>query len=564
MKTLKLYLAVLILLLTINFNIYADGKRIPVCTGTGDLFLPSSEKSYIFGKEDGTMICWLDERNNGSLYIQKMNVGEHMEWQDNGVMLDSGLGSGFTADSDYPQLFSDNEGGAVVIYRKISYQREDVYMQRIHSNGELLENPVCLSAYYEGYNYSPSAVLTINNEVIVVWENFNGGNFDIHAQKLDMNGRKLWNKGNEIIISNAFSDQRKPTIACNENNIIFISWLDARNHSDYRFDLFACAINNYEGYTKLEGKEKLIFKNNMHSDSRKSIFYNHNIVSSEKNSFIVAVERSDADHQSSDIVILKVKEILGQIEVLDMHSGAHQTYPLIVRNADNGACIIWNEKTYTGNSFSCASLDEDLNIIWISKSGINIPCEATKTIDNKILPSEKIKNNIYTDQKILYFTWVNLFTRKLYLTGLHLAGESDQCDNTFEIQDEMSEGEFTSITNQRNSIVIIYKQSNNIFASVRKVSNDSFTPPEETTMISNFPNPFNPSTQIFFNIPSEGFVRLNVFDISGKLISTLVNEFKTAGKYDVIFRGSGLSSGVYFYRLSVNGVTSTKRMMMIK
>ncbi len=564
MKTLTFYLAVLTLLTILSNNLIADGKRIPVCTGTGNLFLPSSEKSNVYGKEDGTMICWLDERNNGSLYIQKMNVGGNMEWQDNGVMLDSGLGSGFLGDSDYPQLFSDNDGGAVVIYRKVFYDREDVYMQRIYSNGELFDNPVCLSSHYEGFNYSPSAVLTSDNDIIAVWENFSEGEFDIHAQKIDLNGNKLWKRGNEIVLCDAVSDQRKPTISCNENNIVFISWLDARNHTDYSFDLFARAIDNNEDYPGLHGNGKMIFKNGMSSNPRKSMFYNHNIVSSEKNSFIIAVESSDAAQQNSDIVILKVEDVLDKVEIRNLQSSGHQTYPLITGYSQNGACILWNEKNQNQNSFSCAALDESINTVWSSKSGINIPCETTKNINDRILPSERIRNGICTVDNRLFFTWVNSFTQKLYLTGLHLAGESNQCDNTFEIEDEISEGECTSITYQRNRIVVVYKQSNNIFASVRKVSNDSFTPPAETTMISNFPNPFNPSTKIFFNVPSEGFVRLDVFDITGKLLTTLVNEFRMAGKHIAAFDGSGYSSGVYFYRLNVNNVTITKRMTMIK
>jgi len=68
--------------------------------------------------------------------------------------------------------------------------------------------------------------------------------------------------------------------------------------------------------------------------------------------------------------------------------------------------------------------------------------------------------------------------------------------------------------------------------------------------LSNFPNPFNPVTSIYYKIPESGDVRLSVFDGAGREVSVLVNEYKNDGKYIVDFNGSSLSSGIYFCRLS--------------
>lgn len=80
----------------------------------------------------------------------------------------------------------------------------------------------------------------------------------------------------------------------------------------------------------------------------------------------------------------------------------------------------------------------------------------------------------------------------------------------------------------------------------------------------NYPNPFNPSTKINFRINKTGYVKLSVFDSKGNLIKNLLNERKSAGEYTAEFNGSNLSSGVYFYKLEVNGMSETKRMLMIK
>lgn len=80
----------------------------------------------------------------------------------------------------------------------------------------------------------------------------------------------------------------------------------------------------------------------------------------------------------------------------------------------------------------------------------------------------------------------------------------------------------------------------------------------------NYPNPFNPTTEIRFAIPTNEHVSLKVYDLSGKLIRTLVDDFMSVGSYNVNFNAQGLSSGVYFYKLSSGSFTQVKRMTLIK
>jgi len=80
----------------------------------------------------------------------------------------------------------------------------------------------------------------------------------------------------------------------------------------------------------------------------------------------------------------------------------------------------------------------------------------------------------------------------------------------------------------------------------------------------NFPNPFNPSTDIKFSIPKNGLVKLTVYDMLGKEISVLVNEKMGAGNYKVSFDGSNCPSGTYFYKLVADGFSTVKRMVILK
>ncbi len=80
----------------------------------------------------------------------------------------------------------------------------------------------------------------------------------------------------------------------------------------------------------------------------------------------------------------------------------------------------------------------------------------------------------------------------------------------------------------------------------------------------NYPNPFNPSTVIKYSIPAAGLVTLDVFNVLGQKVATLVNEVKPAGEYSISFDASSLSSGVYIYRITSNNYVKTMKMALMK
>ena len=84
------------------------------------------------------------------------------------------------------------------------------------------------------------------------------------------------------------------------------------------------------------------------------------------------------------------------------------------------------------------------------------------------------------------------------------------------------------------------------------------------TLSQNYPNPFNPTTNIRYSIEKASLVTLNVFDILGRKVATLVNQYQTAGVHTVNFNASNLASGVYFYRLEAGSFNNVKKMLLIK
>ncbi len=107
----------------------------------------------------------------------------------------------------------------------------------------------------------------------------------------------------------------------------------------------------------------------------------------------------------------------------------------------------------------------------------------------------------------------------------------------------------------------IYTAQIDITTGIKPVVN---TIPSQIELKQNYPNPFNPMTNIRYGLPKNSFVKLTVYDALGHEIETLVNEKQSAGTYETAFDASRYPSGVYFYKLTSDGFSETKKMILMK
>ena len=110
----------------------------------------------------------------------------------------------------------------------------------------------------------------------------------------------------------------------------------------------------------------------------------------------------------------------------------------------------------------------------------------------------------------------------------------------------------------------IFSIDSNITVGLTSVSQTSVEIPADYSVSQNYPNPFNPNTRIDFAIPRSGLVKVVVYDMAGREVQTLVNEYLTAGYYNTDFEGSALSSGVYIYRVQSFDFSTVKKMTLVK
>jgi len=116
--------------------------------------------------------------------------------------------------------------------------------------------------------------------------------------------------------------------------------------------------------------------------------------------------------------------------------------------------------------------------------------------------------------------------------------------------------------NKKDTIDFVITSSDGIMMTKQFVFN--YTGPKEFKLEQNFPNPFNPTTRIQYQVSSISEVSLKVYDILGSEVKVLVNEQQEPGYYEVQFNGSNYASGMYVYRLQAENYAAIKKMLMIK
>jgi aminopeptidase N len=140
-------------------------------------------------------------------------------------------------------------------------------------------------------------------------------------------------------------------------------------------------------------------------------------------------------------------------------------------------------------------------------------------------------------------------------------------DTSIRFMNDFNNQTFTFNFN-RQPISVVFDPDNDILLKTATLSvgikNISNSIPDKFALYQNEPNPFNPMTNITFDLPQKSYVKLTVYDLLGRNIISLVKGTLDVGKHIINFNGSTLSSGLYFYKIEAGNFTETKKMLFLK
>ena len=232
--------------------------------------------------------------------------------------------------------------------------------------------------------------------------------------------------------------------------------------------------------------------------------------------------------------------------------------------------------TYTGkNVIDRRARTTDLGAAWVSGGSSNefvevewqIPIDVREIKLYNIFPNPTAGTNIQVNDCEMYFYKDSVLILHIPTTGaLTTDGKSIQVTPIQTINKiKVIVKNFTGTIENQSVAGLAEVEVNARVSNYQSTNiNNNTQAAGKYSLEQNFPNPFNPSTKIKFNLPSAQYVSIKVYDIAGRLVSVLAEGKMEAGLNSVIFTSPTLSSGIYFYTLSANKFTQTKKMVFIK
>jgi hypothetical protein len=511
----------------------------------------------------GAIITWKDYRSlsNYDIYAQRINSSGVVQWTANGVAI-----STETSHQQSPTIVSDGSGGVIIAWEDFRGGEWDIYAQKINSSGvvQWTADGVAISTV-GSHQRNPTIASDNSGGAIITWNDSRSGmNYDVYAQRINSSGVVQWT-ANGVAISTASDDQSTPTIISDGSGGAIITWRDYRNGST-NSDIYAQKINS-SGVVQWTANGVAIST---------AIYNQHTpiIVSGDSGGAIITWE----DYRSGTYYDIYAQKINASgVVQWDTNSVAISTVdddqlkPSIVSDGSGGAIITWYDHR-TGSEYDIYAQKVNASgaVQWTA-DGIVISTAISNQINPTII-SDGSGGAIITWQDVRNGANNDIYAQKINASGslqwiadgvaISTAAD-DQSAPT--IVSNGSGGAIVTWHDQRDGVSYdIYAQYISGVGTLPVEEVEVGSVPLQFSLKQNYPNPFNPVTTIHYQLPVNSQVTLKVFDVLGREVATLVNEDKKAGSYEVEIDGSKFTSGMYFYRLQTGNFVEIKKLLLIK
>jgi len=529
---------------------------IPVCTANNAQTTPAIASDG----SGGSIIVWQDNRSgNYNIYAQRVNADGAVQWTTNGVVI-------CTADSNQlqPQIVSDGSGGAIIAWQDYRNNNYDVYAQRVNSSGAVLWTangvPICTAAFDQ---FGVAMISDGLGGAILTWED-NRSNVvdcpDIYAQRVNTSGVALWT-ANGVSICNEASAQHGPRLVSDNYGGAFITWYDQRA-GDYDIYTQRIAAGGAVQWTTngvatcTMATDQL--KPDICSDGADGVIITWHDYRATTDFNIYAQRQGP-----SGAIVWAVDGV-----VMNNNVGYDQINPRIVSDGVGGAIVVWQDYVTGTTSDLYAQRVAAAGAVQWTATGVII-CTAA---GNQIEPQIAIDGNHGA-----FLTWedqrdtadFDIYAQRVAAnaainwpaTGYPIcAADSDQAKPAM-----VSDGNFGAVVawqDYRNGNYNIYAQGLDINGWGIEIGSTSDWSALYLSPAS--PNPSTAAVRISYVLPKSGEVELAVYDAVGQKVANLTKGVMSAGRHEVSWNGASVAAGVYFYRLSFEGMTRTNRMTVVR
>ena len=560
-STIQCFFVIVVLCLCNSEVIIAQWSTDPsvnnaICTEASDQLFPN----IVSDESGGAIITWQDQRGaDDDIYAQRISASGVVQWTTNGVPICTAITS-----QTSPAIVSDGSGGAIIAWTDSRDGGSDIYAQRISADGvpQWTTNgvAVCTAAYDQ---FVPSIISDGSGGAIIAWYNHNGSSdWRICAQHIGAGGVPQWTN-NGITISAASYNQTPPNIISDGyGGAIFSWWGSTVPINIYVQRINASGVEQWTPGGVATCAATLINGQgipNLVSDGNGGalISWTYNTSGSSYGIYAQWIKSDGSlSWSTKGVSIYSVNRQLSTPKLASDYSG--------------GAIIVWTEyrssSGYTDVYAQRILADSTLN--W-STGGVRL-CTYS---------GDQLYPNIISDGSGgAIVTWNdyrlnrNVYAQKIDSSGIPLWNDYTAaaiCTATGVqyvpvLTSDNNGGAIITWYDARSSNSDIYAQRVNSNGSLTSVVSGLEVVPNEFALAQNYPNPFNPSTKISWQSPVSSHQTLKIYDVLGNEVAVLVDEYRPAGNYDVEFNSQNLSSGIYFYKLKIGKNELVKKMLLLR
>jgi hypothetical protein len=494
----------------------------------------------------GAVIAWNDYRSGltSDVYVQRINDIGIVQWTSDGVAI-----AVLANDQKSPCMVSDGADGAIIAWQDSRNGTDfNIYAQRINASGvvQWATNGVEICSA-TGDQVTPVIVSDGSNGAIIAWQDarLGAGNNDIYAQRVDASGTVLWTIGGEAICT-ASDDQVNPSIASGENGCCFLTWQDHRNGN---FDIYAQRVSSTGSSAWCA--------NGVAVATAAFDQTNPVVVQDGSGNAVIAWEDSRSGLEK-DVYSQKISASGGLLwpvaGVAVATATGNQTVPRATSTPDGGAIITWlDARNYS-------TLYEDVY--------------ASKVFPDGVLPVELVAFSGTlngSDVALRWRTATETNNTGFEIQYQHADGWSTigfvNGHGTSQTPHHYTYSDLNAVSRcegnvLRYRLIQVDRDGARHFSPVIEIVRNISA--HDVEMNQAFPNPVSAASTIRFRLATAQRVTLTIHDVLGKEVRRIfAGEDFPGGSHAVHIDASGLAAGTYVLRLSIPGMPSLSRSLIV-
>lgn len=560
------------LVAAVNKWIYGPGWEIDIfgtrVSTSGNILDPfsiricqtSGEQKYPALSFDGTnyFAVWQDHRPGSHSDYDSKIYGARIDTA--GSVIDTAnIVVSYSANTQYYPSVDFNGSKYFVVWSDNRNDTWDIYGVRVDSFGNILEPLAIPISIDVGDQYTPS-VCSSNINYFVVWTHNYEGSYGIYGARVGFDGNVIDTLGIQIWTSQ--KSQLMPTVCFDGKNFLAI-WCSDQDYFD--FDIYGARIST---------NGALIDSTPILVSVEQNTQYSPNIIFNGENSFVVWVDaRNDTMFREGDIYGARIDTqgtVLDPLGIPISSSINDQRYPMISFDGTNHL-VIW-EEGYRIQGIRTTTEGIVIDSVGNITPGTEHVLYHTITFDdsNYILVWQ---NWQYTEYQYNFIYEADLYATRISPEGVVLD------PNGIPIADSRFAQWYPGIAygNSNRSLIAYISFNDTPYGSSRicgrifgkeivrvRDNIESNSRIKISRILNIYPNPFLQTTIIRYQIANKGKVSLKIYDLSGRLIKTIINEEMSTGFYNVNLEMKGLISGIYFVRLESGDFVSVKKAIILR